>query len=66
MVTHDLNRAVLMHDRLVALKDGRVVFSGSPSSFMTRTALEEVYENSFLLTRHPTTGHPMTLPEASS
>ena len=33
-VTHDLNRAVLMHDHLVALKDGRVAFSGTPSSFM--------------------------------
>jgi iron complex transport system ATP-binding protein len=62
-VTHDLNRAVLMHDRLVALKQGEVVFSGTPESFMTGAHLEEVYENSFLLTRHPTTGHPMVLPE---
>ena len=62
-VTHDLNRAVLMHDRLVALKQGRVVFCGTPASFMTQTHLEGVYESSFLLTRHPTTGHPMVLPE---
>ncbi len=64
-VTHDLNRAVLMHDHLVALKEGRVAFSGSPSSFMGRSTLEEVYENPFLLAPHPTTGHPMVLPEAA-
>jgi len=65
-VTHDLNRAVLMHDHLVALKDGRVAFAGTPSSFMTSAVLEQVYENPFLLTSHPTTGHPMVLPEASA
>ena len=63
-VTHDLNRATLMHDHLVALKDGRVVFSGTPTSFMTPQILQEVYQNPFLLTSHPTTGHPMVLPEA--
>jgi len=62
-VTHDLNRAVLMHDHLVALKEGRVVFAGAPASFMTPGTLQEVYENRFLLTSHPTTGHPMVLPE---
>lgn len=62
-VTHDLNRAVLMHDRLVALAGGRVVFSGTPASFMTRATLEEVYGNPFLLTAHPVTGDPMVLPE---
>ncbi len=65
-VTHDLNRASLMHDHLVALKDGRVVFSGTPASFMTPAILGEVYENSFLLTSHPTTGQPMVLPEVSA
>jgi iron complex transport system ATP-binding protein len=62
-VTHDLNRAILMHDYLVALKQGRVVFSGTPSSFMTRATLQEVYENPFLVTSHPTTGQPMVVPE---
>jgi iron complex transport system ATP-binding protein len=62
-VTHDLNRAVLMHDHLVALKEGQVVFSGPPASFMTPSTLQDVYENRFLLTSHPATGHPMVLPE---
>lgn len=62
-VTHDLNRAVLMHDRLVALRGGRVAFSGTPASFMTRATLQEVYGNPFLLTSHPVTGDPMVLPE---
>ncbi len=62
-VTHDLNRAVLMHDRLVAVNGGRVAFSGTPASFMTQARLEEVYGNPFLLTAHPVTGDPMVLPE---
>ncbi len=62
-VTHDLNRAVLMHNRLVALNNGRVVFSGTPAAFMTRATLQEVYGNPFLLTSHPVTGDPMVLPE---
>ena len=62
-VTHDLNRAVLMHDHLVALKQGRVVFSGTPAAFMTAATLQEVYDNPFLLTSHPATGHPMVIPE---
>jgi iron complex transport system ATP-binding protein len=52
-----------MHDHLVALKDGRVVFSGMPASFMTADILQQVYQNPFLLTSHPRTGHPMVLPE---
>jgi len=62
-VTHDLNRAVLMHDRLVALGKGQVVFAGTPASFMTQATLERVYGNPFLLTSHPMTGDPMVLPE---
>ena len=64
--THDLNRAVLMHDHVVALKEGRVLFSGPPASFMTRATLQEVYDNPFLLTTHPDTGHPMVLPEVTT
>jgi iron complex transport system ATP-binding protein len=61
--THDLNRAVLMHEHVVALKQGRVLFSGEPVEFMTRTVLQNVYDNPFLLISHPDAGHPMVLPE---
>jgi iron complex transport system ATP-binding protein len=62
--THDLNRAVLMHDHVLALKQGRVLLSGPPVAFMTRTVLQDVYDNPFLLISHPENGHPMVLPEA--
>jgi iron complex transport system ATP-binding protein len=61
--THDLNRAVLMYDQVVALKQGRVLFSGVPVEFMTCTVLQNVYNNPFLLISHPKNGHPMVLPE---
>ena len=62
-VTHDLNRAVLMHDTLMALRQGQVVYHGSPNAFMAPDILNSVYENAFLLTTHPITGSPVVLPE---
>ncbi len=41
---HDLNLAAMYCDRLYALKDGRVVGSGTPSELLTRQFLREIYE----------------------
>jgi len=43
MVSHDLNLASMYGDRLLLLKDGRVVKTGEPGSVLDREILEESY-----------------------
>lgn len=62
-VTHDLNAAALIADRVVALKRGRVVFLGTPEELMDEDVLEEIYDHRFLLSPHPHTGELIALPD---
>ena len=61
-VTHDLNRAVLDSDRIVALGAGRVLFSGPPAEIMKSDVLERLFQTPFLLTPHPQTAIPVIVP----
>jgi iron complex transport system ATP-binding protein len=65
-VTHDVNRAALESDRIVALCDGRVVFDGRPEQIMRPDELRRIYASPFLLVAHPETGLPMIVPRATS
>jgi ABC-type cobalamin/Fe3+-siderophores transport system ATPase subunit len=64
-VTHDLNQAVLETDRIVALKDGRVVFNGKPAEIMKPDELERIYDTKVLLVDHPLKSLPMIVPNGS-
>jgi len=61
-VTHDLNRAVLDSDRIVALGGGRVLFAGRPDEIMKSDALEALFRTPFVLTSHPEAAMPMIVP----
>jgi len=61
-VTHDLNHAALEADRVVALRDGRVVFEGPPSDVMRPEMLERIYATQLMLLDHPTAGVPIVVP----
>ena len=63
MVTHDINLAALTSDRIIALRSGRVVFNDSPHQFMHNTVLEQVYDRSFSLMKHPEADVPIIVPE---
>ena len=63
MVTHDINRASLIGERMLALKKGEVVFCGTPSEAMTSAILEKIYDQPFLFVNHPHTGSQMVVPE---
>ncbi len=65
-VTHDVNWAALDSDRIVALRDGQVVFTGPPGEIMRADMLEAIYGTSFLLTSHPQTATPMIAPHLPS
>ena len=43
MVLHDLNLAARYADRLVAMKDGRIVAQGAPREVLTPELLDEVF-----------------------
>jgi iron complex transport system ATP-binding protein len=61
-VTHDINRAVLTSSRVVALKQGRIVFSGGPDDFMDNDVLRNIYDISFTLVTHPVHGKTIVAP----
>lgn len=62
-VTHDVNRAALDSDRIVALSDGSVVFDGTPAQIMRPETLERIYGTPFLLVGHPEGDVPMIAPQ---
>ncbi len=65
-VTHDVNSAAMESDRIVALRDGLVVFTGSPREVMRAEVLEQVYGARLLLVQHPVTGVPLIIPQSPS
>jgi len=60
-VTHDINHAALMSDRVLALKDGQCVFYGEPSQFMNDDLLYQLFGKRFLFVAHPTAGTPVVI-----
>jgi iron complex transport system ATP-binding protein len=61
-VTHDVNTAALVSDRVLALKRGEVAFCGPPSDLMNNAVLGKVFEEEFLFVPHPVTAQPMAVP----
>jgi iron complex transport system ATP-binding protein len=55
---HDLNLASLYFDRLVLLKEGRVLADGTPAEVITEDMLREVFAASVKVEAHPATGAP--------
>ena len=44
LVVHDINFASAFADRIIALRDGRIVADGTPSEFMTVQTMREVFD----------------------
>jgi len=61
-VTHDVNRAVLDSHRVVALREGAVVYCGPPTEVMQPDVLRRIYDTEFLLVPHPGADLPMIVP----
>ncbi|MBM7365518.1 ABC transporter ATP-binding protein [Gordonia hydrophobica] len=62
MVLHDLNLAVRYSDNLVAMKDGRVVAQGPPSTVLTEELLFEVFGLHSRVVDDPVSDRPMIVP----
>ncbi|MHB9027488.1 MAG: ABC transporter ATP-binding protein [Candidatus Latescibacterota bacterium] len=63
MVTHDINGAAMLSDRIAVLKQGRVATVGRPEDIMTNIVLEHIYDKPFLFVTHPVTGQRLIVPE---
>jgi iron complex transport system ATP-binding protein len=58
MVSHDLNLAGLFASRILLVKEGKVVTSGSPTEILVPQNLQEVYGCPMHVDSHPITGTP--------
>jgi iron complex transport system ATP-binding protein len=61
-VLHDLNLAAAACDRLVALRDGKVVAEGSPSEVLTEERVREVWGVPVWRGQNGATGATVVLP----
>ncbi len=61
-VTHDVNTAALVSDRVMALKHGEVAYCGPPSDLMSNAVLGKVFDEEFLFVAHPVTAQSIAIP----
>ena len=62
-VTHNINSAAIWGEKVMALKEGRTVFSGSGDELMKNDVLEGIYDKTFTFSEHPQTGKPVIVPD---
>ncbi|GGP00925.1 ABC transporter ATP-binding protein [Nonomuraea glycinis] len=62
MVLHDLNLAARYADRLVAMRDGRVIASGAPHEVLTEDLVREVFDLDAKVIEDPVAGTPLVIP----
>lgn len=64
-VLHDLNHACRYADQIIAMKAGRIVAQGDPTSVITEDLVEAVYGLKCQIIDDPQTGTPLVIPRAS-
>jgi iron complex transport system ATP-binding protein len=62
VVLHDLNLAARYAQRLVAMKDGRLIAAGTPAAVLTEHLLPDVFELEAGVLPDPVTGTPLVVP----
>jgi iron complex transport system ATP-binding protein len=62
MVLHDLNFAARYADRLIAMRDGKVIASGTPAEVLTEGLLAEVFDLDAKVIEDPVAGTPLVIP----
>lgn len=63
-VLHDLHHAGRYADRVVAMRDGRIVVHGTPQEVLTEAHVEAIFDLSCLIVPDPETGTPLVVPRA--
>lgn len=44
MVLHDINQAIAYSHKILCMKQGRILFSGTPEEVVTRECMRELYD----------------------
>jgi iron complex transport system ATP-binding protein len=65
-VLHDLNLAAAYADRVVLLREARVVEAGTPTEVLRRDVLEAVFDIPMLVIPHPQLAYPLVVAEPLS
>ncbi len=65
-VSHDINHASQYSDKVIALKNGQLLWQGDSADFLTAERLHELYEHDFVFVNHPQTGKSIALTSHSS
>jgi ABC-type cobalamin/Fe3+-siderophores transport system ATPase subunit len=63
-VLHDLNAAAAFSDRMVWMRDGRIVASGPPADLLTPDLVARTFDVHATVVTEPRTGRPVCLPFA--
>lgn len=58
LVTHEINLAAEVADRIALLKDGRLLACGPPREVLTEELLSEAFRTPLLVAAHPQSGNP--------
>jgi len=61
IATHDLNWISEHCERIIALKNGKIIFDQNPDFILKKPILEEIFETKFLITQHPEKKCPLIL-----
>jgi iron complex transport system ATP-binding protein len=64
-ISHQVNNAIHVSDRILAMKAGKIFFEGQTESFK-ESDLESLFDYKFNCIAHPETGRPMIVPGSSS
>lgn len=59
--THHINSALYASHRIIALKEGKIMFCGIPDELIDNSLLNRIYDKSFVLMKHPKTEKPVVL-----
>jgi len=62
LVLHDLNEAARYANRIVAMRDGRIVADGPPIDVLTERTVQEVFGLRCQILGNPETGTPLVVP----
>ncbi|MGA1865455.1 MAG: ABC transporter ATP-binding protein [bacterium] len=59
--THHINSALYASHRIIALKEGKILFCGIPDELINKGLLDRIYDKSFVFMKHPKTDKPVVL-----
>lgn len=65
-VLHDLGHAARYADRIIAMREGRIVLDGAPADILTAESVEAVFDLPCRVIPDPDTGTPLVLPRTRS